>query len=368
MLPSNIKNISFFSAKVVNEKYDLGKIASRVLNSYWYVLGEEVKKFEEEFASYNGVKHCISVANGSDALEIALRTVGVKPQDKVIAIANAGFYSSTAIHAIGAEPVYVDIDPTTLTMSPEALKEAVSIKPRAIIVTHLYGQLADIEAISAIAKNANIPLIEDCAQSHGAQLKSKKAGSFGDIACFSFYPTKNLGALGDGGAIVTSDDSLAATVRQLRQYGWSKKYNVSLPGGKNSRLDEIQAAFLREKLPSLDQDNAARRAIAERYNSGFADLDIVIPSCIDERYVAHLYVLRVADRTAFADYLKSYGVSTDVHYPIADHHQSAYHSVTPFALSETEQACGSVISLPCYPGLTEHEVDHVIAIVRSYFN
>lgn len=366
-MSNNINEVKFFSAKAVNERYDFKAVAAKVLDSHWYILGEEVKKFEEEFAAYNGVGHCISVANGSEALEIALRSVGVKAGDKVLAVANAGFYSSTAIHAIGAEPVYVDIDPETMTMSSSALEEACACKPKAIIVTHLYGQLADIERAVNIAKQAGIPLIEDCAQSHGAQINNKKAGSFGDIACFSFYPTKNLGALGDGGAIVTSNDALAATVRQLRQYGWSQKYNVAMAGGKNSRLDEIQAAFLREKLPFLDGDNEKRREIATRYNSAFAQLNIILPAHLDEKYVAHLYVVRVADRKAFSEYLKANGVSSDIHYPIADHHQTAYRTSPLFSLAETEKACETVISLPCYPGMTDGEVTQVIDVVCAFF-
>lgn len=365
---SDQKSVAFFSTKNVNQKYKLHEIANKVLDSYWYILGNEVKNFEEEFAQYVGVTNCISVANGSDALEIALRGVGVKSGDKVIAVANAGFYSSTAIHAIGAEPVYVDIEPQTLTMAVEQLAKAISVKPSAIIVTHLYGQLADIDSLLDVARSAGIPLIEDCAQAHGATRNGKMAGSYGDVACFSFYPTKNLGALGDGGAIATNSDTLATTLRQLRQYGWSNKYNVSLAGGKNSRLDELQAAFLRKKLPFLDEENRVRRAIATKYNEAFADLDLVVPYDLSESYVAHLYVVRLKERAEFSRYLNEHGINTDIHYPIADHHQAAYNHQPAFSLAESELACNTVISLPCYPGITEEEVDYVIATVRKYFN
>lgn len=210
-----MENIVLFSATKANAGIDFLSPLKNVLDSHWYILGNEVKLFEEEFASYVGVKHCISVANGSEALELALRGLGVEQGNRVIAIANAGFYSSTAIHAIGAEPVYVDVDANTLTMCPQALAAALASKPAAIIVTHLYGQLANIEEIVRIASAAGVPVLEDCAQSHGARRNGKQAGSFATIACFSFYPTKNLGALGDGGAIVTDDDQLNARIRQL---------------------------------------------------------------------------------------------------------------------------------------------------------
>jgi dTDP-3-amino-2,3,6-trideoxy-4-keto-D-glucose/dTDP-3-amino-3,4,6-trideoxy-alpha-D-glucose/dTDP-2,6-dideoxy-D-kanosamine transaminase len=363
-----MENIVLFSATRANAGIDFLTPLKNVLDSHWYILGNEVKSFEAEFASYVGVNHCISVANGSEALELALRGLGVEQGSRVVAIANAGFYSSTAIHAIGAEPVYVDVDVDTLTMCPKALSSVLDSKPAAIIVTHLYGQLANIEEIVRIASAAGVPVLEDCAQSHGARRNGKQAGSFGTIACFSFYPTKNLGALGDGGAVVTHDDQLAARIRQLRQYGWSQKYQVAIPGGRNSRLDEMQAAILRVKLPLLDGWNAQRRSIAQRYNAAFASLDMKLPASTAEDYVAHLYVVRVKNRTEFAAALKEKLVSTDVHYPIADHKQPAYPAAPTSSLAVTEQACDTVISLPCFPGLTDEEVSRVIEAVTAYFS
>ncbi|KTC60989.1 DegT/DnrJ/EryC1/StrS family aminotransferase [Pseudomonas savastanoi] len=365
----NIKNnVPLFSAALANAGLNFITPLTKTLDSHWYVLGQEVAHFEREFADYVGVSHCISVANGSDALEIALKGLNVGIGDRVIAVANAGFYGSTAIHAVGAQPVYIDVDPKTLTLCTDSLKSLVDSKPSAIIVTHLYGQLANIEAIVAIASAADIPVIEDCAQSHGARRNGKQAGSFGTIGCFSFYPTKNLGALGDGGAIVTQSDALASRVRQLRQYGWSQKYEVAIPGGRNSRLDEIQAAILRVKLPHLDSWNEQRRSIAARYNAAFAKFDVQLPCSTGEDFVAHLYVIRVEDRAALSAALKEKSISTDIHYPIADHHQPAYNVAGKFSLAETEQACNTVISLPCFPGLSDDEVDRVIAAVTAHFS
>lgn len=361
-------NIPLFSATMANANLDFVTPLMKVLDRHWYVLGDEVKNFEEEFAAYVGVEHCISVANGSDALELALRGLGVKSGDRVVAVANAGFYGSTAIHAVGATPVYVDIDPISLTLCSKALEAVIDSKPAAVIVTHLYGQLANIEELVRIARDAGIPVLEDCAQSHGARRNGKLAGSFGTIACFSFYPTKNLGALGDGGAVVTDDAELARCIRQLRQYGWSQKYQVAIAGGRNSRLDEMQAAILRMKLPHLDSWNAQRRSIANRYNEAFAGLDVKLPSSTGEDYVAHLYVLRVQDRARFAAALKEQQICTDIHYPIADHCQPAYDVGQSFELPVTEAACETVISLPCFPGLADEQVRRVIDAVTAYFS
>ncbi|MFB3303600.1 DegT/DnrJ/EryC1/StrS family aminotransferase [Pseudomonas sp. AMR01] len=363
-----MENIVLFSAVKANAGLDFLTPLTAVLDSHWYVLGNEVTLFEQAFADYVGIKHCISVANGSDALELALKGLGVESGDRVVAVANAGFYGSTAIHAVGAQPLYVDIDPSSLTICPKAFAAVLDSKPAAVIVTHLYGQLANVEEVVRIASAAGVAVLEDCAQSHGARRNGKRAGSFGTVACFSFYPTKNLGALGDGGAVVTDDDALATRIRQLRQYGWSQKYHVSIPGGRNSRLDEMQAAILRVKLPHLDTWNEQRRSIAKRYNAAFAALDMQLPCSTGEDYVAHLYVVRVKTRTEFAAALKEKMVTTDIHYPVADHKQPAYAVVSPQALNATEQACETVISLPCYPGLTGEEVERVIEAVTAYFS
>jgi dTDP-4-amino-4,6-dideoxygalactose transaminase len=308
------------------------------------------------------------VANGTDALELALRALDVAPGATVVCVANAGFYSSTAIHLVGALPRYVDVDPSTLTMAPQALAQALEQRPAAVIATHLYGQLADIESLVRLCRRSGVPLIEDCAQAHGALRSGRRAGSFADVGCFSFYPTKNLGAIGDGGAVVTHDTGLAARVRVLRQYGWSEKYQVSRLGGRNSRLDELQAAVLREKLPHLDRQNEQRRAIARRYNQAFQGTPLQLPPSVEEDFVAHLYVVRSAQRQALRAHLLERGVATDVHYPIADTLQPAWlgrRAAEP--LPVTEAACASVMSLPCYPGLAEEQVEHVVGAILSFF-
>lgn len=360
--------VAMFSAQAANQGVDVSGAIARVLDSHWYVLGREVQAFEREFAQFVGVEHCVSVANGTDALEIALRGLGVGPGDLVATVANAGFYGSIAIHQVGATPLYVDIDDTTLTMSLDSLKEALqSSRPKAIIVTHLYGQLAHIEDICSLADSVGVSVIEDCAQSHGAIQNGKQAGSYGKVACFSFYPTKNLGALGDGGAIVTKDDALSVRLRQLRQYGWSGKYVVSERGGGNSRLDELQAAILRTKLPYLNDWNEARREIALRYGEAFEGLPLNCPVDIGADYVAHLYVVRVEQRDRFRAFLEQYGISTDVHYPVPDHRQPAYSHFSSISLSVTEEACSKVVSLPCYPGLSRPDTERVIEAVSAYF-
>jgi aminotransferase EvaB len=361
--------IPLFSAIDANAGLDFRAAVGRVIDSHWYVMGGEVAAFEREFAQYCGASHCVSLGNGTDALELGLRALGVGAGDTVFMAANAGFYGSTAAHLIGAVPRYVDIDPASLTLSPQALAAALEAeRPKAIIATHLYGQLADIEAILEVAGRAGVPVIEDVAQAHGARRNGRLAGTFAALGTFSFYPTKNLGALGDGGAVVTNDPAIAARIAQLRQYGWGRKYSVDVPRGRNSRLDEMQAAILREKLPHLDRWNAQRRAIATRYNAAFADLGLACPMSVGDDYVAHLYVVRLADREAFREHLKAEGVSTDVHYPIADHRQPAYAGQgAGFPLQATESACDDVVTLPCYPGMSESDAERVVNAVRRWF-
>ena len=241
----------------------------RVVSSGWFVLGPEVRAFEEEFAAYCGTRHCVGVASGTDALELLLRALEVGPQDEVVAAPNAGMYSTTAILAVGATPVYADVDPATLTLSPQGVDPHITPRTKVVIATHLFGRMADVSGLRALAEKHGVALVEDCAQCHGASLNGKRAGSWGDGATFSFYPTKNLGALGDAGAVVTSDVALARRVRNLRQYGWHDKYIVSDRGGRNSRLDELQAALLRVKLGFLERWNAQRKAIAKCYSQDF---------------------------------------------------------------------------------------------------
>jgi dTDP-4-amino-4,6-dideoxygalactose transaminase len=278
-------------------------------------------------------------------------------------------YGTTAVLACGAEPVFVDVDPATHTLDPESLEAALGEgRIDTVIATHLYGRLADMEAILALADRHGFTVFEDCAQAHGARdAAGRRAGSFGNAASFSFYPTKNLGAIGDGGAVATNDPRVADTLRKLRQYGWSAKYRNELPGGRNSRLDELQAAFLRVMLPHLDDWNARRREIANRYSRDIRNERIRPPAASGEEYVAHLYVVRASDRAGLQRHLAEAGIGSDVHYPIGDHRQPLFgNRFTSTTLPVTEAACEDVLTLPCFPELTDDEATRVIQACNSF--
>ena len=341
----------------------LQHITAEVIASGYYVLGPNVKAFEAEFASYCGAAHCVGVANGTEALELGLRSLGVAPGKAVAVVANAAMYGTTAVLACGAEPVFVDIDPLTMTMSSTALADVLSKRHiDVVIITHLYGQLADMPTLMALTASHGCAVFEDCAQAHGARdAAGKIAGSFGQAASFSFYPTKNLGALGDGGAVVTNQSEIADKVRKLRQYGWSAKYCNQLAGGRNSRLDELQAAFLRQLLPLLDGWNARRRAIANRYSTHIRHAKIAVPPVRGDDFVAHLYVVKSKERAALQHHLEAHGVGSDIHYPTADYLQPLFaHRFQDIHLASTEAACDEVLTLPCFPELTDAEVTQVI--------
>jgi dTDP-4-amino-4,6-dideoxygalactose transaminase len=344
---------------------ELSASVQRVLDRGWFILGPEVTAFENEFAAYCGTSHCLSLGNGTDALEIALRALGIGPGDAVATVANAGGYSTTAICAIGAVPRYVDIDPVSMTLSPAALSLALSEGVRAVIATHLYGRMADLPALLSLTQASGVPLIEDCAQAHGASLAGRKAGSWGALACFSFYPTKNLGACGDGGAITTNDEALAGRVKRLRQYGWTSKYH-SAEHGRNSRLDDMQAAILRAKLPLLDGWNRRRRDIAALFNDALAGSDVDCPHNLADDFVAHLYVIRCADRDAFRTALASRAIATEIHYPVPDHLQESERRYgAPPSLPATERAAGEILTLPCYPELRDDELASIAQALRD---
>ncbi len=345
---------------------ELDAAIARVNDRGYYILGPEVEAFEREFAAYCGAAACVAVGNGTDALELALRALGVGAGDEVATVANAGGYATTAIRAAGATPVYADVDETTLNMDAVSLAERVTPRTRAIVVVHLYGRLANVEAVARLAKERGVPLIEDCAQAHGAARGGRKAGTFGAVGCYSFYPTKNLGAIGDAGALVTNDATLAARIAELRTYGWRGKYRVVAAGGMNSRMDEVQAAVLRVKLPRVDAWNARRREIARRYAATIANPAIALPPTGDESDVVHLYVVRAKARDALRVHLAEAGVATDVHYPVPDHRQAGWaHAASP-SLLRTERACDEVLSLPCYPELKEAEIAAVAAACHSW--
>jgi dTDP-3-amino-3,4,6-trideoxy-alpha-D-glucose transaminase len=341
----------------------------QVLNKGFYILGDEVKTFESEFAAYLGVSYGIGVGSGTDALHLALAACGIGGGDEVITPSFTAVATIAAIELTGAKPVLVDIEPEYYTLDTHLLEEAITPHTKAIIPVHLYGQPADMEVIMEMAKKHKVRVIEDCAQAHGATYRGKHLGSFGDIACFSFYPTKNLGALGDGGMVVTNDPQLAERIRLLREYGWANRYVSSLAGW-NSRLDELQAAVLRVKLRYLDEDNAKRRRIASQYNEALAKLPLSTPKNRPEAVaVYHLYVIRLVQRNELQAWLKDQGINALIHYPVPVHLQPAYYGRLRgrSRLPVSEQAAREVLSLPIYPELSQPEVQKVIKAVRAFF-
>ncbi len=357
-------------AAYVAHREEIDAAVSRVLEGGHYVLGHEVAAFEKEFAAYIGVAHGIGVGSGTEALHIALKACGVGAGDEVITVAHTAVATVAAIELAGAIPVLVDIDRRFCTIAPAAIERRLSPRTKAIVPVHLYGQPSDLDPILAMARRAGVAVIEDCAQAHGATYRGRRVGSFGDMSCFSFYPTKNLGAVGDGGLVATSDTGLAASARLLREYGWADGRYVSKRPGWNSRLDELQAAILRVKLRYLDRDNGRRVALAARYRSGLAGVPWARPVDIapDTSGVYHLFVVRSPHRDALRAFLARHDIAALVHYPVAIHLQPAYRGRLPgeHDLMETEQAAAEVLSLPMYPDLPEVDVDRVIAAVRRF--
>ena len=342
-------------------KNEIDKSLERVLYSGQYILGEEVKMFEQEFADYIGVRFGIGVGSGTDALHLSLSACDIGLGDEVITVSHTAVATVAAIEMVGAEPVLVDIDPKTYTMDPSQIDDAVTPRTKAIVPVHLYGHPADMNAIQSKAHDNDLYLIEDCAQSHGAICHGNKTGSCSDIGAFSFYPTKNLGALGDAGMAVTDNPNLAERLRALREYGWIRS-RISETPGFNSRLDEMQAAILRVKLRYLDEDNSHRRNLAKLYDELLSPSCLVLPhERIDCSHVYHQYVVRSSKRDPLMTYLKSNGVDAQIHYPIPVHMQPAYRDrigvegLLPF----TEKICQEILSLPIHPFLT---CDHIISI------
>lgn len=355
-------------AQYTAHEAEIKQAVQQVLDSGWYVLGEQVKQFEAEFATFHGVDHCIGVANGTEALSIALRAVGVRPGDEVITVSHSAVATAAAIEIIGARPVFADIDPVTRCIDPASIEELMWKRVRAIVPVHIYGQPADMARIMEIAAKHDVKVVEDCAQAHGAEIGGRKVGTFGDAAAFSFYPTKNLGAVGDGGAVITNSQELAETMRADREYGWKERF-ISSSQGYNTRLDEIQAAILRVKLRYLEQDNARRRKIAERYHAAAAGTLVGVPAKIDGTlHAMHLYVLECDDRDSLREALKSEGVGTAIHYPAAIHQQPAYaERIRGYdRLPNTEALYKRILSLPMYPELTDEQVDRVCTALRGW--
>lgn len=349
-------------AEYLAVKAEIDAALQRVLESGWYILGKEVPAFESEFAAWCGVSGAVGVGNGTDALHIALRACGVGPGDEVITVAHTAVATAAAIGLTGATPVFVDIDPATYTLDPAQLAAAITPRTKAVIPVHLYGHPADLGGILPIARSAGLRVIEDCAQAHGAEWQGRRVGGFGDLACFSFYPTKNLGALGDGGAVAGNDPALLDRVRLLREYGWPphSRY-VSEIEGMNSRLDEMQAAILRVKLAHLDAWNEHRRTLAAVYAAHLPDWVVKPeeqPGC---RHVYHLYVIRSTDRDSLREKLRTAGVATGIHYPVPVHQQAAYRHLSPVSLPVTEEAAAEILSLPMHSTLTVAQIEQVCA-------
>lgn len=344
---------------------ELSAATRRVLDSGWFILGPEVEAFESEFAAYHGVKHAVGVANGTDAIELALRAAGIGPGAEVITVAHTAVATITAIERTGAVPVMVDINPQTYVIDPAAVEAAITPRTAAIVPVHLYGHMTDVERLSAIAEKNDLLLMEDCAQAHGARWHNRLAGTTGHVASFSFYPTKNLGALGDGGAIITKDDTHAANLRRLRNYGQTSRY-YHAERGVNSRLDEMQAALLRVKLKHLDEHNSRRREVAALYNAGLEE--VIKPVALDAAYhVYHLYVVRHSKRDALMAALQQRGVGTLIHYPIPNHLQEGYTDLgyKSGSLPITERIAEEIVSLPLYIGLENAAVENVIKIINA---
>jgi len=349
-------------------KGEIDAALMRVLERGWYILGEEVKALESEFAAYVGVEYGIGVGSGTEGLHLALKACEIGVGDEVITVSHTAVATVTAIEQAGATPVLVDIEPDFFTIDSRKIATVITPKTKAIIPVHLYGQAADLDPILEIARTYELRVIEDCSQAHGATYKGKRVGSYGDMGCFSFYPTKNLGALGDGGMVVTDQPEFSRRLRLLREYGWAERYVSHFAGG-NSRLDEIQAAILRVKLHYLDEDNAARARIASMYNDKLIGCDMVRPTCRREtNHVYHLYVVRAQRRDALKGHLKQRGIAALVHYPVPIHLQPAYQGRLTGVdqLLETERAAQEVLSLPIYPELDEADLETVIKVVRTF--
>ena len=340
----------------------------RVLKSGLFVQSDEVKKFETHFSRYLGAQYCVSMGNGTDALELALRALGIAPGDRVATVANAGFYSSSAIITVGAIPVFMDVNSSTFTVPFHEIEKAIQSGIRALIITHLFGCIHKrIKEIAETCKANGVILVEDCAQAHGAKIDGVYAGCFGEAGCFSFYPTKNLGGLGDGGAVITNSSKTAKLVRELSQYGWSSKYKVNTLSGKNSRLDEIQAALLVDFLPYLDEWNTRRISIAKRYSSKINSPHIILPKIHQDYDVVHLYVVRSKWRDDLQKFLLKKEINTDIHYPIPDHRQPAVsYMFAGIQLKKTEFLAKEVLTLPCFPELTNIEVDEISREINEW--
>lgn len=367
--------VKFLDLKKVNERFraELDAASRRVLDSGWYLLGDECAAFERAFAAFCGVRHAVGCANGLDALKLIVQAMGIGPGDEVIAPANTYIASLIAVSANGARPVLVEPDPVTSLINPAKIEEKVTARTKAIMVVHLYGRAMDMTRVWGVAQRHGLKVIEDCAQAHGAAFGGRRVGSLGDAGGFSFYPGKNLGCLGDGGAVTTNDAALAAKIRALRNYGSDVKYHFPYRG-TNSRLDEIQAAWLRVKLPHLDADNRRRAEIAARYCAEIRNPAVRLPANPNPSeladgflpHVFHIFTVFCDRRDDLQKFLAERGIETVIHYPIPPHRQPAYSEWHGLSLPITEKIHETELSLPISPAMTDNEVSAVVAAVNAF--
>ena len=362
--------IPFANPKADYQQYasEIQQAVQEVFEQGHYILGSQVQQFERSFAGYISVSDCVAVNSGTDALILALKALDIKPGDEVITVSHTAVATVAAIELAGAVPVFVDIQPDSYCLDPKLLEAAFSEKTRAIIPVHLYGHPADMPSILQFAREKKLCVIEDCAQAHGARINGKPVGSFGDLACFSFYPTKNLGAIGDGGAVLTDQPELAHKLRLLREYGWEDRY-ISKIAGMNTRLDEVQAAILNVKLPHLEKNNRGRQALAAAYDQGLTGTNYILPKRrAGSEHVMHLYVIQTSRRDELQVFLRGHGVGSGVHYPQAVHQQPAYKGrLRGFdQLPVTERLVPGILSLPMYPQLQLKDVQRVCELLLEW--
>ncbi len=358
------------SASYQAHKSEIDHAIKRVLDSGWYVLGTEVEEFEKEFASFHGKDlHAVGVANGTDAIALCLRGLGLGIGDEIITSSHTAVATVAGIEQAGCTPVFADINPNTRCIAPKSIEERLGSNTRAIMPVHIYGQPAEMPKIAEISKKHNLAVVEDCSQAHGAEIKGQKVGTFADISAYSCYPTKNLGGTGDGGVILCRSKEFAEKIKSLRQYGWNQERECIIPGF-NSRLDELQAAILRVKLQHLPDDNAKRRAIALCYNAAFKDLPLTLPTLAEtELHAMHLYVIECDRRDELMKYLRSHQIGASLHYPLAVHQHAAYaHRIRGCDnLPITDQLYQRNLTLPMYPELAEDSIEHIISMVQNWF-
>ncbi len=356
-------------AQYVSYRDDINLAIQRVLDSGWYILGEELVRFEKKFAQFNTVNHAVGVGSGTEALHIALRALNIGQGDEVITTAHTAVATASAIGLAGARPIFVDIEPGFFTINPDLIEGAITPKTKAIIPVHIYGQSCNMDAIMKIANKNNLKVIEDCAQAHGAEYNGKRVGSIGNVGCFSFYPTKNLGAIGDGGALVTNDDKLAERIKLLREYGWKERY-ISSGEGWNSRLDELQSAILYIKLKYLDEDNSQRNKLAKIYYDLLKFSPLELPKIrSNSSHVFHLFVIKTEQRNRLRDYLQKNGVSTTIQYPVPVHKQKYFQKMcSKKPLPLTEEVAKNILSLPMFPELSDSDIHFTIDCIKNYYN